>query len=284
MPDHPLGDASAARERWGAMLLMRRFEERSVQLYERGLIGGFLHRCGSEEAVIAGAAAVVDADDAVLTTFRAVPWVLARGGSPDAVMAELLGRIDGVAGGRGGSTHVLDVERGVLGGWGVPGGHAPVAAGVALSGRLALCTMTAGATAQGVVSETLALAASWELPIVFLVTRDVGALDPPAALTELFERGAAAGVAGLRCDGMDVLAVEHVVGDAVARARAGRPLLVEALIRRDADAIDAFGARLEREGVLDGDARAAIEADVAARIDRAVAFAEASREPLASEL
>src|SRR6201994_4353885 len=96
----------------------------------------------------------------------------------------------------------LDV--GVLGGVGIPGGHAPVAAGVALSGRLALCQMTAGATAQGVVSETLALAATWELPVVFLVTRDVVGVGPPPARTELFERGAAFGVAGLVCDGMDV--------------------------------------------------------------------------------
>src|SRR5690242_18365546 len=110
MPDHPLGDASAARERWGAMLLMRRFEERCVELYERGLIRGFLHRCRGEEAVIAGAAAVLAPGDAVLTTFRAVPWVLARGGSAERVMAELLGRVDGVARGRGGSTHVLDVD------------------------------------------------------------------------------------------------------------------------------------------------------------------------------
>jgi pyruvate dehydrogenase E1 component alpha subunit len=266
------------------MLLMRRFEERCVELYDKGLIAGFLHRLGAEEAVIAGAAGALGGDDAVLTTFRAVPWVLVRGGSCDAVMAELLGRVDGVAGGRGGATHVLDVAHGVLGGWGIPGGHAPVAAGVALAGRLALCQMTAGATAQGVVSETLALAAAWELPVVFLVTRDVGTADPPAAVTELFERSAAFGVAGLRCDGMDVLAVEQVVGDAVARARQGRPMLVEALIRRDVDPVAALAAQLEREGAMDADARAAFEAEVARRLDRAVAFAQASPEPRASEL
>jgi pyruvate dehydrogenase E1 component alpha subunit len=267
------------------MLLMRRFEERCEALYLEGLIGGFLHRAGGEEAVIAGAAAVLASEDAVLTTFRAAPWVLARGGSAERVMAELLGRVDGVAGGRAGSTGVRDLDVGVLGGFGIPGGHAPVAAGVALSGRLALCQMTAGATAQGVVSETLALSATWELPVVSLVTRDVGATDPPPARTELFERAAAFGVAGLRCDGMDVLAVEHVVGDAVARARGERrPVLVEALVRRDVDVVEGFGARLEREGALDAEARSAIEAGVARRVDAAAAFAQASREPLASEL
>lgn len=253
------------------MLLLRRFEERAQELHANGEIAGFLHSCRGEEAVIAGAASVLGADDAVLTTFRAVPWALARGGAAGPVMAELLGRVDGCCGGRGGATHVHDVEHGVLGGWGIPGGHAPVAAGVALDGRLALCQMPVGATSQGVVSETLALAATWELPVVFLVTRDVGVSGPPPARTELFERSAAAGVAGLRCDGMAVDAVVQVVGDAVARARSdNRPMLVEALVRRDVDVV--------------GDVPDTLEDDVRATIDAAVAFARASPEPLASAL
>lgn len=253
------------------MLLLRRFEERAQQLHAGGEIAGFLHSCRGEEAVIAGAAAVLEPDDAVLTTFRAVPWVLARGGPAEPVMAELLGRVGGCCGGRGGATHVCDPAHGVLGGWGIPGGHAPVAAGVALGGRLALCQMPVGATAQGVVGETLALAATWELPVLFLVTRDVRAGGPPPARTELFERSAAAGVAGLRCDGMDADAVVQIVGDAVARVRHDRrPVLVEALVRRDVDVV--------------GDASEAVEAGVAAAIDAAVAFARASPEPAASTL
>jgi pyruvate dehydrogenase E1 component alpha subunit len=203
------------------------------------------------------------------------------------VLAELLGREGGVCGGRGGSTHVFDAPRGVLGGWGIPGGHAPVAAGVALTGRLTLCQLPLGATAQGVVSETLALCAAWELPVVFLVTRDLGL---PSPLTELFGRTAGLGVSALRCDGLDVLAVERVVGEAVRRARGQRrPTVVEALVRRPggeawaaADPVAAFGDRLEREGVLTARARAEVEARVAAELDAAVAFAEASPEPVAS--
>jgi TPP-dependent pyruvate/acetoin dehydrogenase alpha subunit len=263
MPGHPI---------LRAMLLMRRFEERALELHAGGEIAGFVHSCRGEEAVIAGAASVLSDDDAVLTTFRAVPWVLARGGALGPVMAELLGRVDGCCVGRGGATHVVDVERGVLGGWGIPGGHAPVAAGVALSGRLTLCQMPAGATAQGVVTETLALAATWELPVVFLVTRDVGADGPPPARTELFERSAAAGVAGLRCDGMDPDAVVQVVGDAVARVRSDRrPLLVEALVRREVDVVG--DAAPDEE-----------EAAVREALDAAVAFARASAEPVASAL
>jgi pyruvate dehydrogenase E1 component alpha subunit len=284
MPDHPLPDAATATERWGAMLLLRRFEERCRELYGRGLIAGFLHRSTGEEAAIVGALSALDAGDATLSTFRAHAHALVRGTPTGAVMAELLGREGGVCGGRGGSTHVFDADRGVLGGWGVPGGHAPVAAGVALAGRVTLCQLPLGATGQGVVSETLALCAAWDLPVVFLVTRDVGA---PAPLTELFGRTAGLGVAGLRCDGLDVLAVEGVVGEAVRRARAERrPTVVEALVRRPggegweaADPVVAFGDRLEREGVLDGAARAGLEARVAADLDAAVAFAEASPEP-----
>src|SRR3954468_2394486 len=288
MADHPLPDAVTATQRWRAMLLMRRFEERVAAAYEAGLVAGFLHRATGEESVVAGAAAALDPGDAVLSTFRAVPWALTRGTPAGAVMAELLGRVDGVCGGRGGATHVADPPRGVLGGWGIPGGHAPIAAGVALAGggeRVALCQMPLGATAQGVVSETLALSAAWALPVVFLVTHDAAAAAP--AVTELFERSAAFGVPGLRCDGADVLAVEAVVGDAVRRARREhRPLLVEALVRRppraDWDKVDpvaAFAARLERERVLDAAARAALEAEVAAGLDAAMAFAQASPEP-----
>src|SRR3954470_7331199 len=286
MPDLPLPDAETATERWGAMLLVRRFEERSRELYAKGLIAGFLHSAAGEEATIVGALRALDDGDAVLSTFRAHAHALVRGTPPGAVMAELLGREGGVCGGRGGSTHVVDVSRGVLGGWGIPGGHAPIAAGVALTGRVTLCQMRMRATTQGVVSETLALCAAWELPVVFLVTRDTGAAPP---LTELFERSAALGVPGLRCDGSDVLAAQAVVGEAPRRARhERRPTVVEALVRRppapDWDAVDpvaAFGARLEREGVLDASARRAAEDGVAREVDAAAAFAQASPEPVA---
>ncbi|MCW2983746.1 MAG: pyruvate dehydrogenase (acetyl-transferring) component subunit alpha, partial [Conexibacter sp.] len=93
MPDHPLPDAEAAKEWWTTMLLMRRFEERSAELYAKGLVAGFLHSARGEEAVVVGAARALTAGDAVLSTFRAHAWALARGTPPAAVMAELLGRV-----------------------------------------------------------------------------------------------------------------------------------------------------------------------------------------------
>jgi pyruvate dehydrogenase E1 component alpha subunit len=279
-----------AKEWWAAMLLMRRFEERSSELYANGEIAGFLHSAFGEEAVIVGALRALRDGDAVLSTFRAHAHALVRGTEPEAVMAELLGRVGGTSGGRGGSTHVVDPERGVLGGFGIPAGHAPVAAGVALSavarstGAVALCQLTLGATAEGVFAETLSLAAAWELPLVLLVTNH-GDLDVEPAVTGLFQRSAAFGVSGLRCDGMDVIDTWSVVGEAARRARdERRPTLVEALTRRAEDPVAAFADRLERDGVLVDDEREALDAGVRDRVDLAVELARASPEPDASAL
>jgi TPP-dependent pyruvate/acetoin dehydrogenase alpha subunit len=266
---------------------MRRFEERSAELYASGAVGGFLHSARGEEAVVAGAARALTEGDAVLSTFRAHAWALARGTPPDAVFAELLGRVGGTSGGLGGSTHVVDPERGVFGGFGIPAGHAPLGAGMALSfasrseERVALCQMTLGSTAEGVFGETLALAASWSLPVVFLVTNDLSSPDPTPAVTDLFQRSAAFGVAGLRCSGVSLANLHHTVSEAIHRARAERrPTLVEALIRRTGpDAVDpvqAFADRLEHEGAMTPDERTAIDASIRGRLDLAVAEAQAS--------
>jgi pyruvate dehydrogenase E1 component alpha subunit len=290
MPDHPLPDAAVAKEWWAAMLLLRRFQERSSELYANGEIAGFLHSALAEEALIVGALRALRAGDATLSTFRAHAHALVRGTEPEAVMAELLGRVGGTSGGRGGSTHVVDPERGVLGGFGIPAGHAPIAAGVALSavarstGAIALCQLTLGATAEGVFAETLSLAAAWELPVVFLVTNH-GDLDVEPAVTGLFQRSAAFGVAGLRCNGMDVIDSFKVVGEAARRARRERrPTLVEALTRRAEDPVAAFGDRLERDGVLVDDEREALDEGVRDRVELAVELARASPEPDASAL
>lgn len=290
MPGHPLPDAATAKE-WGrTLLLIRRFEERSAELYASGSIGGFLHAARGEEAVVVGAARALRPGDAVLTTFRAHAWALARGTDPAAVLAELMGREAGTSGGLGGSTHILDPDRGLYGGFGIPGGHAPLSAGVALSFAarsyegVALCQMTLGATAEGVFAETLALAASWSLPVVFLVTHDLAWNAPAPAVTELFQRSAASGVAGLKCSGVDPVEVHAAVQEATRRARdERRPTLVEAMVHRAGDgAVDpvtAFVDRLVAERVLSATERAALEADVRDRLDQATETAVASPEP-----
>lgn len=289
MPGHPLPDAATAKEWWTTMLLMRRFEEHSAELYAAREIGGFLHAARGEEAVVVGAARALRPGDAVLTTFRAHAWALARGTDPAAVLAELLGRSGGTSGGLGGSTHVVDPDRGLYGGFGIPAGHAPLSAGVALSFAarsyegVALCQLTLGATAEGVFAETLALSASWSLPVVFLVTHDLahGAPTPPPAVTELFQRSAASGVAGLKCSGVDPVEVRACVAEAARRARDERhPTLVEAMVRRTGegavDPVASFGERLVKEGALAGEEREAIEAAVRDRVAAAAATAMAS--------
>jgi pyruvate dehydrogenase E1 component alpha subunit len=293
MARHPLPDAATAKEWWTTMLLIRRFEERSAELYASGSIGGFLHAARGEEAVVVGAARALRPGDAVLTTFRAHAWALARGTDPATVLAELMGRSGGTSGGLGGSTHINDPDRGLYGGFGIPAGHAPLSAGVALSFAarsyegVALCQLTLGATAEGVFAETLALSASWSLPVVFLVTHDLAADAPAPAVTELFHRSAAAGVAGLKCSGVDPVEVRESVAEAARRARDERhPTLVEAVVRRAGDgAVDpvaAFGERLVAEGALAGEERDAIAAGVRDRLDAATDAAIASPEPTAA--
>src|SRR5512142_493985 len=133
MADHPLPDADVAREWLQTMLLIRRFEERAGEMYAKAKIGGFLHLCIGEEATIVGAVNALRDTDYLMSTYREHGQALARGTSPDAVMAELFGRVDGCSGGRGGSMHLFDWERRFLGGYGIVGGNLPLATGVALA-------------------------------------------------------------------------------------------------------------------------------------------------------
>src|SRR6059058_1977713 len=148
-----------------AMLLIRRFEERAGEMYAKAKVGGFLHLAIGEEATIIGAARAMRDQDYLVSTYRSHGHALARGTSPDAVMAELFGRVDGCSRGRGGSMHMFDLERRFMGGYGIVGGNLPIAAGIALSSdyrgtdEVTLCTFGDGASNQGTFGETLNLAA-----------------------------------------------------------------------------------------------------------------------------
>jgi pyruvate dehydrogenase E1 component alpha subunit len=291
MAEPPLPEPRVAQEWLDAMLLIRSFEERAGELYAAGEIAGFLHLAAGEEATIVGSVRALRATDPLASTYRAHAHALARGSDPGRVMAELLGRIDGLCGGRGGAMHVADPARGFMGGWGIVGGHLPITAGFALAadvlGRddVALAHFGDGAAQQGMFAETLNLAALWGLPVVFLATNNTtrpahtpAERHPDAA--DLLARGRGMGIEGLRCDGTDVVDVHVTVAEAVARARhERRPMLVEARTRRDADAIGALAERLAGEGLLGPEARGALEARVRGTVDAAVAFARASPEP-----
>ena len=200
-------------------LLIRRFEERSQEMYMKAKIGGFLHLCIGEEATIVGSASVLDDADYLVSTYREHGQALARGTDPGVVMAELFGREGGCSRGRGGSMHLFDAERRVMGGYGIVGGNLPLAAGMALASKylgessVSLCMFGDGASNQGTFGETMNLAALWKLPVVFLVVNNqygMGtALSRHSAVTDLSEKAECFGVPGERVDGMDVLAVRE---------------------------------------------------------------------------
>src|SRR5215211_7664639 len=128
-----LPDRDTAREWLETMMLIRRFEERAGEMYAKAKVGGFLHLAVGEEATIVGAVNALRDEDYLMSTYREHGQALARGTSPEAVMAELFGRVDGCSKGRGGSMHLFDLERRFLGGYGIVGGNLPLATGVALA-------------------------------------------------------------------------------------------------------------------------------------------------------
>src|SRR5688572_13030926 len=132
---HELPAKTRSRETLAKMMLIRRFEERAGEMYAKAKIGGFLHLCIGEEATVVGATQAMRETDYLLSTYREHGQALARGTSPNAVMAELFGRVDGCSKGRGGSMHLFDAERRFFGGYGIVGGNLPLAAGVALASR-----------------------------------------------------------------------------------------------------------------------------------------------------
>ena len=239
---HDLPDADTTRAVLEKMMLIRRFEERAGEMYAKAKIGGFLHLCIGEEATVVGATQALRETDYLMSTYREHGQALARGTSPNAVMAELFGRVDGCSKGRGGSMHLFDWEKRFLGGYGIVGGSLPLSAGVALACDYSetedaiLSMMGDGATNQGTFGETMNLAALWKLPVVFLIINNqfgMGtALHRHSAVTDLSLKSEGYGVPGTRCDGMDVLDVHSVVTEALtvrprgapAAARGGRDL------------------------------------------------------------
>jgi len=315
MPDLP--DPELAREWLQTMTLIRRFEERAGEMYARAKVGGFLHLSIGEEATILGSARALRDSDYLISTYRSHGHALVRGTPPENVMAELFGRVDGCSGGRGGSMHMFDIARRFMGGYGIVGGNLPIAAGIALASDyqgtddVTLCTFGDGASNQGTFGETLNLAALWKLPVVFMVTNNqfgMGtSLRRHSAVTDLQRKGESLGVPGMRCDGMDVLDTHAVLVEAVERVRKDRrPVLVEAVTYRfrghsmadpeqyrtkeevarwrERDPIPLFADLLIADGVIDQAAREQIDADAVARVDAAVAFAEASPFPAPESL
>ena len=294
------------------MVLIRRFEEKSAELYSEGKIGGFLHLYIGEEAVAVGACQALGAQDHLLTAYRDHGWAIARGLDPKRVMAELLGKATGVVGGRGGSMHMADPARHYWGGHAIVGGHLPLATGIAMSIRYkeepqaVLCVLGEGTTNIGYFHESINLAAVWKLPIVYLVENNeygMGTeLTRASAVSNVFERGCAYEIASLQVNGQNVLEVYQAIGEALNHARNDGPFLLEACTyryaghsmgdperyrtkaeveeeRRTRDPIHLFGEVLKSRGLAEDAALDQVRKSVEDELAGIVQFAESSPEP-----
>jgi pyruvate dehydrogenase E1 component alpha subunit len=221
------------------MLLGRRFEEKTAEAYALGKIGGFCHLYIGQEAVAIGAIHALEQDDYVMTAYREHVHALQMGISPDAVMAELYGRIGGCSKGKGGSMHMFSAPDNYLGGHGIVGGQIPLALGVAWKiryrqePRVMQVYLGEAAVNQGAFHESLNMAALWQLPLVVIVENNrfgMGtAWERASSLYDISQKASAYAMPSAIADGMDILDMYRVTKEAVDRARSGGgPTLIEA--------------------------------------------------------
>jgi pyruvate dehydrogenase E1 component alpha subunit len=299
-------------ELYERILVIRRFEERVVTLFRRNKLPGFVHLYIGQEAVAVGACAPLRADDYITSTHRGHGHVIAKGGDPSRMMAELYGRATGYCRGKGGSMHITDMSLGMLGANGIVSGGLPIAVGAAYGAKLLRRTDQVvaaffgdGATNEGPFHEAMNMAAAWQLPVVFVCENNYYGvstrLDRVSPTTELTRRADGYAMTAVSIDGNDVLAVRDAMTEAVAAARRGEgPVFLECRTFRhrghyegenphywdpderqrwlDNDPVTRTRERLAADGLSEV-AIAEIEARVVARIDEAVAFAEASPMP-----
>jgi len=301
------------------MLMIRRFEEKAAELYSMGKIGGFCHLYIGQEAVGVGAISTLGPDDYILASYREHGQALARGLDPGEIMAELCGKKSGVSKGKGGSMHLFDKPRGFLGGHAIVGGQIPLAAGVAFAEKylkkpsVTLCFFGEAAVNIGSFHESLNLAALWKLPVIYICENNRFGMGTPiertSALYDLSQKACAYNMARGCVDGMDVLAVREIVGEAVGRARSqSAPTLIEARTyrfmghsmsdpvhghyrtkaeveeQRRHDPIKVFIATLESLGVVSPQDIEELNEKVRDAVEDAVAFSERSEEPEPLEL
>jgi pyruvate dehydrogenase E1 component alpha subunit len=297
------------------MVRIRRLEEKCAELYGQQKIRGFLHLYIGEEAVAAGAMRALAPEDNVVATYREHGHALLRGVPMGAIMAEMYGKREGCSGGRGGSMHLFDAAKRFYGGNAIVGGGLPLAVGMALAAKLkgerrvTACFFGEGAVAEGAFHESMNLAQLWRLPVAFLCENNLyamgTALERSESQTDLCVKAAAFGMATVKADGMDVVAVHEAARRACERVRAGEgPVFVEFRtyrfrahsmfdpeLYRDKKEVEAwktrgpihtFTARLKLQGQLTEDQFVEMDRAAMAEVDAAVAFAEAGTwEPVA---
>lgn len=300
------------------MRTIRAFEERLHVEFATGEIPGFVHLYAGEEASAAGVMAHLDDEDCIASTHRGHGHCIAKGVDVYGMMAEIYGKKTGVCHGKGGSMHIADLSKGMLGANGIVGAGAPLAAGAALAAKLkgnravAVAFFGDGGSNEGAVFEAMNLASVWNLPCIFVAENngyaEATASNWSVACDHIADRAAGFGMPGVTVDGFDFFAVHEAAGAAIERARAGEgPSLIEVKLTRyyghfegDAqtyrapdevkhyretrDCLMQFRERTTRAGLLQASALDTIDAEVEACIEEAVVRAKADPKPSPADL
>lgn len=300
------------------MLMIRRFEEKSGQMYGMGLIGGFCHLYIGQEAVVIGMQMALKEGDEVITGYRDHGHMLACGMEPKGVLAELTGRRGGYSRGKGGSMHMFSKEKNFYGGHGIVGAQVSLGTGLAFANRyrkndnVSLTYFGDGASNQGQVYESFNLAKLWHLPVVYIIENNrygMGtSIERASSTTDLSQRGSSFDIPGEQVDGMDVRAVKAAGDRAVALCREGKgPYILEMLtyryrghsmsdpakyrtkeevqkMRSEHDPIEQVRQRLLEKKWADEDDLKAFDKQIRAEVNEAAEFAQTDPEPDPSEL
>jgi acetoin:2,6-dichlorophenolindophenol oxidoreductase subunit alpha len=299
------------------MRTIRDFEERVHKEFATGEIPGFVHLYAGEEASAAGICGNLDNRDTIASTHRGHGHCIAKGVDPVEMMAEIYGRKSGSCHGKGGSMHIADLSKGMLGANGIVGGGPPLICGTALAAKLkgtggvSVAFFGDGASNQGTTLESMNLATVWNLPAIFVAENNGYAEATSStwsvASDNIADRADAFGMPGVIVDGFDFFAVHEAASEAIARAReGGGPSLIEVKFTRyyghfegdqqtyragevqharaELDCLKRFADRVTQTGELTADDLTAVDADVAALIDRAVEEAKAAPPPGGADL
>ncbi|BAB05541.1 thiamine pyrophosphate-dependent dehydrogenase E1 component subunit alpha [Halalkalibacterium halodurans] len=314
----PTMTSEKARWIYQKMVEIRMFEDRVHDIFSKGEIPGFVHLYAGEEAIAVGLCAHLDHNDYITSTHRGHGHCIAKGCELDGMMAEIYGKSTGLCKGKGGSMHIADLDRGMLGANGIVGGGFTLAAGAALTakfkqtGGVAVCFFGDGANNQGTFHEGINLAAIWDLPVVFVAENNgYGEATPfhyASACEQITDRAKGYNIPGVKVDGKDVVAVYEVAREAVERARRGEgPTLIECITYRnyghfegdaqtyktgrekeehteERDAITLFEKYALSNNLLTEEAIQTVRHEVEQSVDRAVDFANASDYPQPEEL
>ncbi|MCY8180046.1 thiamine pyrophosphate-dependent dehydrogenase E1 component subunit alpha [Bacillus paralicheniformis] len=300
------------------MLEIRYFEDRVHQLFAKGILPGFVHLYAGEEAVAAGVCAHLNDEDTITSTHRGHGHCIAKGCDLKGMMAEIYGKSAGLCKGKGGSMHIADFDKGMLGANGIVGGGFPLACGAALTAKykktknVSVCFFGDGANNQGTFHEGINLAAIWKLPVIFVAENNgYGEATPfsyASSCESIADRAAAYGIPGIRVDGKDAASVFQAAGRAIERAKNGEgPTLIECMTYRnyghfegdaqryktndekavhqeEKDAIAVFKSELLAKGLMSEEEQSRIEKEVEEAVEQAVAFSEKSAYPEETEL